>query len=222
MPDHRSVSKFCLQFECVSDESTSLARLERALQAIPVTSVILSGHAGASVDTSTLQSLVELAQARGIAALIQADFELARILRADGVHVPWDTAIATSYGRAREALGAKFIVGADAGRSRHDAMALAEAGADYIGFGIPGHVEDRVTAAQRRLDLAGWWAEIFEIPVMALDVDAPSDVAMLNDAKVDFISLKLLAGTPLNEVEPLLLALNAARAGTSEAEIAVK
>ena len=56
------------------------------------------------------------------------------------------------------------------GASRHDAMELGEAGADYVAFGIPPDVEDRAVAVERRLDLIAWWSEVFELPCVAFDV----------------------------------------------------
>ena len=71
------------------------------------------------------------------------------------------------------------MIGADAGRSRDDAMALGEAGADYIAFGIPAHVEDRTTAEERQCDLINWWSEIFEIPCVAFDVATAGQASAL-------------------------------------------
>ena len=116
---------------------------------------------------------------KDIAALIEGDAQLARTLRADGVHLPWSKDVAARYGEAREVLGTRYIVGVDVGRSRHDAMTLAEDGADYIGFGIPPHVEDRAAAAARRLELVSWWSEIFEVPCVAFDVDTAEDAIAL-------------------------------------------
>ncbi len=88
-------------------------------------------------------------------------------------------------------LGTRYIVGVDVGRSRHDAMTLAEAGADYIAFGIPPHVEDRAASAARRLELVAWWSEIFEIPCVAFDVDTADDATALAGAGADFVAMRL-------------------------------
>jgi thiamine-phosphate pyrophosphorylase len=140
-------------------------------------------------EPARLKPLVEIAQAKGAAALVEADAKLALTLRADGVHLPWSKDIVARYGQAREILGQRFIVGADAGRLRDDAMTLGEAGADYVGFGIPPHVADRETARGRRLELVVWWSEIFEVPCVAFDVETLEEAATLARAGADFVAL---------------------------------
>jgi thiamine-phosphate pyrophosphorylase len=74
-------------------------------------------------------------------------------------------------------------------------MSLAEAGADYIGFGLPDEVKDRDAGRARRLELVTWWAEIFTVPCVAFDVDQPEEAAELAAAGADFLGLRLRAGT---------------------------
>jgi thiamine-phosphate pyrophosphorylase len=153
------------------------------------TMLIASGGDG-PLSAAVARPLVELAQGKDVAALIAGDAQLARTLRADGVHLPWSDDIAAQFGEAREILGTRYIIGVDVGRSRHDAMTLAEAGADYIAFGIPPHVEDRDTAKSRQLELIAWWGEIFEIPCVAFDVDDGADAVALAAAGADFVALR--------------------------------
>ena len=166
------------------------------LASAPIAALLIAAD-GSSLDAGRAKPLVDLAQARGIAALIEADAALARTLRADGVHLPWSKDIVARYREAREILGGRFIVGADAGRLRDDAMSLGEAGADYVGFGIPAHVEDRQSARARQLELVAWWAEIFEPPCVAFDVDTVEDGARLARRGADFVALKAPAGGEL-------------------------
>jgi thiamine-phosphate pyrophosphorylase len=210
MTNPKPVTQMCLQFAAPSDAKASVQRLSRALDVAAFSSVILSGPPGQPIDAAAAHPLVELLQSRGIAALIHGDAALARALRADGVHVAWVQNLQAAYTEAREILGTRFIVGADAGRSRHDAMQLAETGADYVGFGIPAHVEDRATASERRFDLAAWWAEIFEVPVMVLDVETADDVAALGAARADFVAITLPFTLPAREFETQVLALTSA------------
>ena len=169
------------------------------LAAADAAAVLIVAPEGASLEVAGVWPLVEMAQANGVAALIEADAQLARTLRADGVHVPWSKDVVARFGEAREILGGRYIVGADTGRSRHDAMILGEAGADYVGFGIPRHVEDRDTARERRLDLVAWWSEIFELPCVAFDVETADDAAALARAGADFVALRLPASVDAAE-----------------------
>ncbi len=174
------------------------ATISAVLEAADVAALLIAPSPGKPLVASAARPLVELAQARGVAALIKADAGLARTLRADGVHLPWSKEIAARYGEAREVLGGRYIVGADAGRFRDEAMMLGEAGADYVAFGIPPHVDDRDTARARRLDLVDWWSEIFEVPVVAFDVDTIEDAALLAGAGADFIALAMPDGVEVS------------------------
>jgi thiamine-phosphate pyrophosphorylase len=169
------------------------AQLIAALKSGHAASVLIRPAPGANLDPSTSKRLVEIIQSHKSAALIADDANLARILKADGVHLSWSKDQDDRYAEAREILGPRFIAGADAGRSRHDAMSLAEAGADYVGFGIPPHVEDRATAIERRQDLIAWWAEIFEVPCVAFDVETVEEAANLARVNADFVALALAA-----------------------------
>ena len=176
------------------DEKTganSNAALEAALSAAPFASVLITASAGRPLAVPQANAIVELLQAKNIAAMIANDANLTRQLRADGVHLSWGKDQAERFAEAREILGERFLVGVDAGRSRDDAMTLAEAGADYIAFGIPPHVEDRVSAAERQEDLVSWWSELFEIPCVAFDAADASAAVRLAGAGADFVAVKV-------------------------------
>jgi len=174
----------------VAAAGTDTGVLAAVLEAArPATVLVAAAKDGEALTAAAARPLVELVQGKGIAALIEGDAQLARTLRADGVHLPWDKDIEARYGEAREILGTRYIIGVDVGRSRHDAMVLAEEGADYIAFGIPSHVEDRETAAERRFELVTWWSEIFEVPCVAFDVENLADAEALAAAGADFVAI---------------------------------
>ena len=129
----------------------ALVRQLRSVNAVVATVVLEPSDAG-PVSPSDLADSVAAIQAAGIATLISGDAALARVVKADGVHIPPSKSALAAYREARDILGGRFIVGVDVGRTRHDGMVLGEEGADYIAFGIPAHVEDRDTARKRRLD----------------------------------------------------------------------
>jgi len=201
-------SQLCL---AVETGPTARDRLLAALAAAPIASVVLRASAGLAIDPRAAKPLVELLQARGVATLIETDARLARTLRADGVHLTWWRASPDDYRLAREIVGAGGIVGAEAGGSRHAAMELGEAGADYVAFGLADDGE-RGAAADARDALIEWWSEIFEIPCLALEVADAEDALALAVAGADFLSLSIAAGWPAAEVASRVRAVAAALA----------
>jgi thiamine-phosphate pyrophosphorylase len=164
--------------------------LGAALEAGPIASVCLLPGSGSTYEPGTLRALIAIIQKAGAAALLVDDARLARTLKADGVHLSAHQA-KTGYAEARSIVGSGCIVGADAGRSRDLAMRLGEDGADYIAFSAPDFVADQQAARERRLDLIRWWAEIFEVPCVAFDVDGMADATTLAAAGADFVALRL-------------------------------
>ncbi len=190
------------------------ALLEAALAAAPIASVLLMPAAGETLQPQPVKAAVEAIQRCNIAALVADDADLARVVRADGIHLTWSKDQPQRYRDARDVLGARALVGADAGRSRDDAMTLGEDGADYVAFGIPAHVEDRETAFGRQCELLDWWAEIFEVPCVAFDAQTPEEAGELAASHADFVAVRLAAGMPPPEAAQRVAAFAAAAAQT--------
>jgi thiamine-phosphate pyrophosphorylase len=169
------------------------ARLSAALAAVEPAAVLIAPAAGERLDAPAAKPLLEQARQAGLTALILDEVELARALDADGVHLAARDDPQAAYRAAREALGKDGVVGVDAGISRHAAMVMAEAGADYVGFGAPAHLKDRDKARARRDELIAWWAPIFEVPCVAFDIETPEEAARLADAGADFVAIALPA-----------------------------
>lgn len=176
-------------------------RLAAALTVASPSSVLIVPAVGAALEAQAVLPLIAAIQATGAAALLLDDAQLARVTKADGVHLSWSKEAIARYEEARDILGQRFIVGIDAGRSRHDAMELGEAGADYVAFGIPAHVEDRGTAVDRRLDLCAWWSEIFEVPCVAFDVTSLEEAEDAARAGADFVAVRIPDGASAQAVQ---------------------
>ena len=88
----------------------------------------------------------------------------------------------------QEAVGAlkpDRIVGAGGLASRHDAMVVAESGADYVMFGEPDAAGKRPSFAAIR-ERVEWWTEVFEIPCVAY----AASLAEIGDlAAAEFVAL---------------------------------
>jgi thiamine-phosphate pyrophosphorylase len=167
-------------------------RLTAALAAADISAVLVAPGAG-QLDAAAARPLVEQARRAGVTALVLDDAGLARAVGAGGVHLTAHDSPEAAYTAARERLGQAGVVGVDPGISRHAAMLLAEAGADYVGFGAPAHLKDRDKARARREELIAWWAQIFEVPCVAFDVETPEEAERLAAAGADFIAVSLSA-----------------------------
>jgi thiamine-phosphate pyrophosphorylase len=166
-------------------------RLAAALAAAGLAAVLIAPAAGQSLSAAEAGPLLDQSRRAGAAALVLDDAQLARALGADGVHLRASDDPLAAYRAAREALGKDGVVGVDAGISRHAAMVLAEAGADYVGFGAPPHLKDRVKARTRRDELIAWWAAIFQVPCVAFDVETREEAAGLASGGADFVAVTL-------------------------------
>ncbi|MBS0232942.1 MAG: thiamine phosphate synthase [Proteobacteria bacterium] len=169
----------------------ALRVLKAAIGAAPIASGLLRPAAGMTLDARTARPFITTLQEAGIAALAVGGMDTQRKLGADGIHVPWSSDIVREFKTLRQAAPQETIIGADAGRSRHDAMEMGEGSADYVAFGIPPHVEDRGKAAERQRDLIAWWSELFEIPCVAFDIETADAAHRLAAAGADFVSVRV-------------------------------
>ena len=134
-----------------------------------------------------LGALVDLAQSRGVAVVLEGEPELARRLGADGVHL----ADGAGYAAARRTLGDQAIVGVHCGTSRHAAMEAGDAGADYVAF-------------DPDLELVAWWAELMVVPLVAEIGDDLDRAAAFAAAGAEFICLgPAIWGDPLKMLEAI-------------------
>lgn len=131
----------------------------------------------------TLRPLVEAAQARDAAVLIEGADDLVGKAGADGAH---------TLGEARtRAAVARFkpekAVGAGGLRTRDVAMTAGEIGADYVLFGDPGKGGE-LPPLESTLERLSWWAEIFTTPC-AGQADTLDAVAPVAATGADFVAL---------------------------------
>ncbi len=158
------------------------AQLAQAVARCEAASVLLFPDES-MIDKSHVGRLVDLVQGRGLACLIANDTGLAERLGADGVHLEADP---DAYAEARRLLGENASIGAGCGLNRHDAMLLAEMGADYVAFG-PDAGSD-IDAIDQCAELIAWWAEIFVVPCVAWNVDSAEEAARFAALGTDFVA----------------------------------
>jgi thiamine-phosphate pyrophosphorylase len=130
-------------------------------------------------DESHAGRLIDLVHAGGPACLVENEVELAARLGADGVHIEPDP---QAYRRARDRLGIEANIGVRCG-SKHEAMLLAEMGADYVAFG---GTPD--TGGDRLAEIVAWWSEMFVVPCVVWNVDDPAEAELLARLGADFVA----------------------------------
>jgi thiamine-phosphate pyrophosphorylase len=158
------------------------AQLAEALASADAACVLLC-RGETPADKGWASRLIDLVQSRGVAVLVADDSELAERLGSDGIHL--GVADTLRYAKARELLGASASIGVGCGLSRHDAMRVAEIGADYVAFGSP---ESSIDAVNQIADLTAWWAEIFVVPCVAWNIDRVDDAERLAKLGADFVA----------------------------------
>ena len=130
--------------------------------------------------------LQPIAQAHGVAFIMNDRPDLAAELGCDGVHVGQDDA---SYADARAAMGPSRIVGVTCHDSRHLAVEAAEAGADYVAFGAFFPTRTKEPKTQADIALLNWWSDVMVVPAVAIGGITVANAPALVEAGADFLAV---------------------------------
>jgi thiamine-phosphate pyrophosphorylase len=138
------------------------------------------------IIAAAVDALMPIAQARGVAVILNDRPDLAACLGCDGVHVGQDDA---PLAEARRIVGPDRMVGVTCHDSLHLAMEAAEGGADYVAFGafFPTTTKDAPTHADPEL-LTGWQADMV-VPCVAIGGITVETAASLAAAGADFLAV---------------------------------
>ncbi len=130
-------------------------------------------------------ALLPVAQARGVAVILNDRPDLAVALGCDGAHVGQDDTPAVI---ARSVLG-ELTLGVTCHDSRHLAMDAGEAGADYVAFGAFFPTGTKQAATRADPDILRWWSELMEPPCVAIGGITAKNCAPLVQAGADFLAV---------------------------------
>jgi thiamine-phosphate pyrophosphorylase len=127
-----------------------------------------------------------LTQARGVALLMNDRPDLAVATGCDGVHVGQSDTKATE---ARRIIGPDRQLGVTCHGSRDLAIVAGQDGADYVAFGA--FFPTGTKAVQHQADVAvlEWWAEMMELPCVAIGGITAANCAALVRAGADFLAV---------------------------------
>jgi thiamine-phosphate pyrophosphorylase len=212
----KAARRDCQLYLIMEVQAATRDHLSAVLAQAPITSVLFRPGKAAKLTAQLVKPLVDLAQSKDAAALLLDDVALARTLRADGVHLSATADLMARYDDARSVLGAGAIVGADAGGSRHIAMELGEAGAEYVAFGADrslvaavgadadadadDETPEDVAGPLTQRELIAWWSDVFEVPCVALDLADASAVREMAAVGADFVAVVCPVATSAGEV----------------------
>lgn len=168
----------------IADASEFSPRLTAALDAGDVAAVLLRlADADERSLINRIKALAAPVQDKGAALLLDGRVELVARSGADGAHLTGNSALTGAI----EQLKPARIAGAGGLVTRHDAMLVAEQGADYVMFGEP-DVEGSRPAWSAIEERVAWWAEVFEIPCVGY-VASLDEIAPMVAAGTDFVAL---------------------------------
>ena len=139
-----------------------------------------------NVGDAALRRMIETIRAavpdRDIAVLIEQRAEAVRPAGADGLHLR----DGRDYAQARRLIGPDLAIGVRCS-SRDEAMTLADAGADYICFGL---FDDPAPSAET-LELVAWWSPLITVPCVAAPGPTEGNRRELADAGADFVAVTM-------------------------------
>ena len=168
----------------ISDPAPFAGALERALGASDIAAVLLRlADDGERALIERTRRIAAVVQPRDVALVVDNRPEIVARAGADGAHLSG----VAKFAAALALLKPERIAGAGGLRSRHDAMLVGEAGADYVMFGEPDR-NGRRPGFEELQERLTWWADLFEIPCVAYAA-GKDEVAPLSRTGADFIAL---------------------------------
>jgi thiamine-phosphate pyrophosphorylase len=135
---------------------------------------------------SAVKQLMPICHKRDVAFILNDRPDLAAQAGCDGVHIgPEDM----PYAEARRIVGPDATVGVTCKDSRHFAMEVAEAGADYVAFGalFPSTTKGDTTPVD--LEVIEIWAEMTNVPCVAIGGITVMNCEPVIKAGADFIAV---------------------------------
>ncbi len=135
---------------------------------------------------AAVAALKPVAQARGVAVILNDRPDLAARSGCDGVHLGQSDG---SVAAARALMGREAMIGVTCHDSRELAMDAAEAGADYVAFGAFFPTATKDTVHRPDPEILSIWQETVEIPCVAIGGITASTAGDLARAGADFVAV---------------------------------
>jgi thiamine-phosphate pyrophosphorylase len=170
----------------MDDLPTLESLLADAIRGGDVASLILPAYGdGEATFQRRAEVLVPIAQARGIAVMIEGETRVAGRVGADGIHFEGRKA---GLEELIQKFQGRMMIGAGGAKSRDDALELGEARPDYMFFGRFGY-DNTPEPHPRNLSLGHWWAEMIELPSIVMAGNEIASVGAVAATGAEFVAL---------------------------------
>ncbi|MNS31275.1 Thiamine-phosphate synthase [compost metagenome] len=187
LPPRPACQLYLITPPAIADLEAFAGLLEQALSAGPVAALqIRLKDASDEQIKAAVARLAPIAQAHGVAVILNDRPDLAKAAGCDGVHVGQDDA---PVAEARRIMGPDAMIGATCHDSRHLAMEAAEAGADYVAFGAFFPTDTKETTHRPELIELTIWQETMETPCVAIGGITVDNAAQVAAAGADFVAV---------------------------------
>lgn len=171
----------------IPDLAAFAGRLDQALGAGAVAALqIRLKDVDDAAILAAVAALRPVAQAHGVAVILNDRPDLAARSGCDGVHVGQSDA---SYAEARRVMGPNAMIGVTCHDSRELAMDAAEAGADYVAFGAFFPTATKATTHRPDPEILTIWQETVETPCVAIGGITAANAGDLARAGADFVAV---------------------------------
>lgn len=185
--DQHATRLYLITPEALPDLAAFAATLDAALGAGDVACVQLRlKNVGDDAITEAVKALMPICHKHEVAFILNDRPDLAAALDCDGVHIGEED---MPYREARALVGPDRTVGVTCKNSRHDAMDLAEAGADYVAFGSFFPTTTKTDATPADIETLEVWTETTNVPCVAIGGITVENCAPIVAAGADFIAV---------------------------------
>ena len=187
VPERPPCRLYLITPPAIPDLAAFARDLEAALDAGDVAALqIRLKDADDAVLLAAVAALKPVAQARGVAVILNDRPDLAARLGCDGVHLGQSDG---SVAEARSLMGRDAMIGVTCHDSRELAMDAAEAGADYVAFGAFFPTTTKATVHRPDPEILTIWQETVEIPCVAIGGITAATAGELARAGADFVAV---------------------------------
>jgi len=171
----------------IPDVNAFARELEAALQAGDVAALQIRLKDLNDYDLIAVTKIIApIAQARGVAVLMNDRVQLVKSLKLDGAHIGQSD---MPLKEARTLIGQDAMIGVTCHNSRHLAMEAAENGADYVAFGAFYPTTTKTVEHMAELETLNIWQETMEVPCVAIGGITAENAGEVAVAGADFIAV---------------------------------